>query len=71
MKTYTTVQGDMWDSIAYQQMGSCRFTDMLISANRKYHRTYIFDAGVMLHIPDIPDASLVNSLLPPWKQVKN
>ena len=22
-KTYTTVQGDRWDSVAYKQLGSC------------------------------------------------
>ena len=28
-KTYTTVQGDMWDSIAYKQLGSTSYTDQL------------------------------------------
>ena len=32
-KTYTTVQGDMWDSIAYAQLGSTAYTDQLIMAN--------------------------------------
>ncbi len=30
MKTYTTVQGDMWDSIAYRQLGSTDYTDKLL-----------------------------------------
>ena len=35
-KTYTTVQGDMWDSIAYTQMGSTDYTDRLLNLNRQY-----------------------------------
>ena len=26
-KTYTTVQGDHWDSVAYKQLGSCSQPD--------------------------------------------
>ena len=29
-KTYRTIQGDMWDKIAYEQMGSVLYTDQLI-----------------------------------------
>ena len=36
MKTYTTVQGDMWDMIAYRTLGSISLTDKLMMANRKY-----------------------------------
>lgn len=67
MKTYTTVQGDMWDSIAYKQMGNCRYTDILMNANIRLHETYIFDAGTVLVIPDVPVSA--NSSLPPWKRV--
>lgn len=28
MRTYTTTQGDMWDSIAFQQMGSVDYFAM-------------------------------------------
>ena len=34
MRTYTTVQGDMWDSIAYTQLGSVDYTDKLIEIGR-------------------------------------
>nr|WP_295945359.1 tail protein X [uncultured Agathobaculum sp.] len=67
MKTYTTIQGDMWDSIAFQQMGSVDYTDQLINANLKYHAYYIFPAGIVLTIPDI--VVPVSELMPPWKQV--
>lgn len=68
MKTYTTIQGDMWDSIAYKLYGDVKYTDILIRANIKHHRTYIFSAGIVLNVPDV-DKSIQLSSLPPWKQV--
>ena len=69
MKTYTTVQGDMWDSIAHRQMGSTDYTDILMNANPTQSKleTYLFSAGVTLVIPDIPQK--ISSKLPPWKKV--
>ena len=67
MRTYTTTQGDMWDSIAFQQMGSVDYTDQLMNANQQY-REYI-------HLPgwnrphDPRRREPVSSSLPPWKQV--
>lgn len=67
MKTYITIQGDMWDSIAFTQMGSVDYTDQLMNANQKFREYYIFPAGVVLTISDpvLP----VSDTLPPWKQV--
>ncbi len=69
-RTYTTAQGDMWDSIAYQQLGSISYTDMLMRQNLKYNDIYIFPAGIVLNLPDV-DASTDSAAdtLPPWKQV--
>ena len=53
-KTYTTIQGDMWDSIAFSQLGSEAYTDRLMNLNPQYLGYYTEDVG---------DA------LPPWKQV--
>lgn len=69
MKTYTTVQGDMWDSIAYAQLGSCAYTDKLMSANMEHLDIYIFPAGVLLTIPDV-DTTMDDDSLPPWKEVR-
>lgn len=52
MATYTTIQGDMWDSIAYAQMGDCAYTDKLIELNGKYRDVFIFPAGVTLTLPE-------------------
>lgn len=67
MRTYTTVQGDMWDSIAYTQLGSVDYTDKLIAANLRYREYYTFPAGIVLTLPEIKEK--VNTSLPPWKQV--
>lgn len=66
-KTYTTVQGDMWDSIAYTQLGSVNHTDKLMNANLKYREFYTFPAGIVLTLPEITES--VSDTLPPWKRV--
>ena len=67
MKTYTTAQGDMWDLIAYNEMGSASYTYLLIRNNIRYCRLFDFPAGVVLTIPDVPENSIPDSL-PPWKR---
>ena len=64
--TYTTISGDMWDKIAYEQMGSVLHTDRLIRANAEYAELFVFPAGVVLTIPEVEDE--VNMELPPWKR---
>lgn len=66
MKTYTTKSGDMWDSIAHEQMGSTAYTDLLMRENPEHRNIYIFPSGIKLNIPD--GKVEVNSLLPPWKR---
>ncbi len=65
-KTYRTIQGDMWDKIAYEQMGSVLYTDQLIKANADHAAIVIFPAGVVLTIPAAEDS--VDMQLPPWKR---
>jgi len=67
VKTYRTVQGDMWDSIAYSQMGGTNYTDQLMNANQRYREYYIFPAGILLTIPDTVEPA--SDSLPPWKKV--
>lgn len=66
-KTYTTVQGDMWDSIAYTQLGDVSYTDKLMTLNPKYREYYTFPAGVVLTLPD--EVAGDTNALPPWKKV--
>lgn len=65
-KTYTTASGDMWDSIAFKEMGNESYTDKLIQSNLKYRHIVIFPAGIVLDIPDV-EAEFAAGL-PPWKQ---
>lgn len=67
-KTYTTVQGDMWDSIAYCQLGSVAYTDLLMRQNLQYHDIYIFPVGIVLELPEADAISEATSSLPPWKE---
>lgn len=66
-KTYMTVQGDMWDSIAYHQLGGISYTDKLMNANQQYRDYYVFPAGILLVLPEIE--SKESGTLPPWKKV--
>lgn len=65
-KTYTTISGDMWDQIAYKQMGSVLYTDKLMKANAEYAAIVVFRAGVVITIPEVEDRQ--NTELPPWKR---
>ena len=65
---YVTKQGDMWDSIAYLQMGSTSKTDVLLNLNPEYRNIFIFPAGIELEIPETGVEQI--DTLPPWKKVK-
>lgn len=67
MATYTTQQGDMWDSIAYAQLGSSSYTDKLMALNSQYLGYFSFPAGIVLTLPE-PTAE-TSGTLPPWKKV--
>ena len=64
--TYTTVQGDTWDFIAYKALGSELYMDQLIDANAAHRNTAIFDGGVILALPSI--SAPISDKLPPWKR---
>ena len=80
--TYITKLGDMWDQIAYNQLGDAAYTKDLIEANPGYYtvinskgeevKVYlrdlvIFSAGMKLAIPDIDDSDTVTESSPPWE----
>lgn len=66
MRTYTTVQGDMWDSIAFTQLGDTAYTDRLMNLNRQYRMCHTFPAGIVLTLPE-PEVK-ISDTLPPWKR---
>ena len=63
---YSTIQGDMWDSIAYKVYGNELYMYALIEANQKYRDLSIFPAGIKLKLPKISKGS--TRAVPPWKR---
>lgn len=65
-KTYTTIQGDTWDGIAFRLWGEERHMHRIIEANPEHADTLIFSAGVLLLLPQITPPTAKSSELPPW-----
>lgn len=65
-KQYKTVQGDMWDSIAFKLYGNEKYMNDLLKANQEYNRVVIFPAGTILTCPDVVVTKAKD--LPPWKR---
>lgn len=64
--TYITKAGDTWDGIAYTLFrNEMRMTD-LQTANPDHLQTLVFDAGMVLVVPEIETPTA--EVLPPWKQ---
>ncbi len=64
MRTYTTIQGDLWDTIAYKLYGNENNMTELLHANPQYLGISIFSAGIILRIPEIKEEISVEK--PPW-----
>lgn len=64
--TYTTVQGDMWDTIALKVYGNETRMHLLLDANQEYRNVARFPQGIKLNCPDIDTSA--TDLLPPWRQ---
>lgn len=65
-KSYTTIQGDMWDLIAYKVYGHERYMSTLIEANQAHQDVAVFPAGVTLTCPDVGIETA--AALPPWRR---
>ena len=76
MKTYTTIQGDCWDLIAFKIYGEEKYMKLLAEANLSLLDYLIFPPGTVINVPDIPDDSggmktmRTKSLTLPWKRMK-
>jgi len=68
-KVYTTIQGDMWDSISLKFYGNEKYIDKLMEANFKYREEAVFSAGIVLNIPEIEENSSYepDSKIPNWR----
>ena len=65
MKTYTTIQGDMWDSISYKVYGSEKYIGLLMQSNLELLDIFIFDAGTEITVPEMENE--IKSDSPSWR----
>ena len=66
--TYTTKQGDTWDTVAFKAYGDVTRINEIIAANPNVPITDQIAANTTLNIPIIPEPTLDETLLPPWKR---
>lgn len=64
-KTYTTMQGETWDEIAYKVYGSEKYAALLMESNYPFLDILVFSAGVVLNTPDLTEYD--EEELPPWR----
>lgn len=64
--TYTTKQGDAWDLIAFRVYGDVKYTGWLMQNNFPYLDIFVFDAGVVLQTPPLPESEQMAGL-PVWR----
>ncbi len=55
MNTYTTVQGDCWDLVAFKLYGSEKYMKLLAEANMPLLDYLTFPPGTVINMPDIPE----------------
>lgn len=67
MKTYITVEGDCWDSIAKNVYGSEFYADFLMKNNIEKIDIYRFPSGVELKTPEFSDKYKTSQSLPDWR----
>lgn len=68
MASYTTVQGDAWDSISLAVYGDEFLAGYLMAANLEHRDTVLFSGNIVLNVPAAPEAPLSVNNLPPWKR---
>lgn len=66
-KTYMTIQGDCWDTIAYRLWGDEYGLDLLRRANPEYMDMVVFPGGVTLNVPERPEPAAKKTEMPPWR----
>lgn len=65
VKSYTTISGDTWDSIAKKVYGNEKFVTYLMENNKWAVNIFTFPSGLMLYIPPLPKDDVAN--LPDWR----
>lgn len=67
MREHITVDGDTFDMLALKYYYEEKKSGKIIAANPDHCDTLIFEAGVVLTIPD-DDAVTAPQTLPPWRR---
>lgn len=62
---YTTVQGDMWDYIAWKFYGNEEYVSLLFAANPSLLEIAVFSSGTLVYIPELPEET--DEDVPEWR----
>ena len=70
-KTYTTINGQTWDQIAYEAYGDEHYCDRIMDANRDKLEFFVFPSGIVLNLPEKEEiiGSTVLSDFPTWREM--
>jgi len=66
MKKYTTIQGDTWDWIAYNEYDDEGRVDLLMKANPTLLDYFVFPSGIDINIPEV-EADEEAEGMPDWR----
>lgn len=64
-RIYTTVQGDMWDFLAWKFYGDVKYISLLFLGNPELLEIHVFSSGTKIYIPELPEESVEN--IPEWR----
>lgn len=66
MATYTTIQGDTWDMIAYRLFGNEAYMEEMMMENLPYIDTLVFSSGTVLSVPELQEGQ--DEDIPFWRE---
>lgn len=66
--TYTTIEGDRWDTVAHKAYGDALRYPEIAAANPDVPLTDVLPSGLTLYVPISEEVELDTNLLPPWKR---
>ena len=66
MEEYRTIQGDTWDMIAKNEYVEERNLDYLMASNFELLDYFIFPAGIVVKVPELP--AEISEDLPSWRR---
>ena len=66
--THVTRAGERWDLIAWDYYGDASLLGPVIMANPNIAIAPVLEAGLVIVVPILQQASVVTADLPPWKR---